>query len=445
MPPGRAGGPLGGAVRPPTLGAVADDVTGGTDLASALVRAGLRTVQTLGLPQGPAAALTGGDEVDALVVALKTRTAPVEQAVKESRAAARWLLDAGCRQLYEKYCSTFDSTPAGNIGPITDALLEETGSDLTVVCPAFPATGRTVYRSHLFVGDQLLSDSGMGSHPLTPMTDSDLRRLLQAQTLSRVGALTIDVVRAGAGAVRAGLARLRADGVRMVVVDAIDDADLDVLAEATRDLALLTGGSGLGQGLRQHVRAPGLPDTAGPSAASALPEVDGAQAVLAGSCSLATLAQLEHVRDRYPAWQLDPRTLADDLDGVLDAVAAWAVPQLGDGPVVIAASAGSEQVREAQDALGTEAAGALVERALAEVGRRLVAAGVHRLAVCGGESAGAVTAALGVQALRIGASIDPGVPWTAGRTSDGTLLHLALKSGNFGGTDFLERCWRSPT
>lgn len=244
----------GSAASGPTLGAIADDVTGGTDLASAFVRAGLRTVQTLGLPTGPAAALLGEDEVDAIVVALKTRTAPAPAAVRESRAAARWLLDAGCRQLYEKYCSTFDSTPAGNIGPVTDALLEETGTDLTVVCPAFPATGRTVYRSHLFVGDQLLSDSGMRSHPLTPMTDSDLRRLLQAQTPSRVGSLTIDVVRSGSEAVRAGLARLRADGVRMVVVDAIDDADLDVLAEGTADLALLTGGSGLGQGLRSHGR-----------------------------------------------------------------------------------------------------------------------------------------------------------------------------------------------
>ena len=427
---------------PPTLGAVSDDVTGGTDLASAFVRAGLRTVQTLGLPDGPVDALTGGDEVEALVVALKTRTAPVDEAVRESRAAARWLLDAGCRQLYQKYCSTFDSTPLGNIGPVADALLEETGADLTVVCPAFPATGRTVYRSHLFVGDQLLADSGMRSHPLTPMTDSDLRRLLQAQTPSRVGALTIDVVRAGAGAVRDGLARLHAEGARMVVVDTLDDTDLDVLAVATQDLALVTGGSGLGQSLRAHARHR---DRSGaPDAAAAMPPVAGAQAVLAGSCSVATLGQLEHARQHYPTWQLDPHQLAGGFDVVVDDVASWAHPRLADGPVVVAASAAPEQVARIQSDLGTAAAGALVERALAAVAERLVAAGVRRLVVAGGESAGAVTAALGVRALRIGPTIDPGVPWTAGRTADGTLLHLALKSGNFGGVDFFERCWQSP-
>jgi len=426
----------------PTLGAVADDVTGGTDLASAFVRAGLRTVQTLGLPAGPLAAVTAGEEVDALVVALRTRTAPVGSAVAESRAAARWLLDAGCTQLYEKYCSTFDSTPAGNIGPVTDALLEETGTDLTVVCPAFPATGRTVYRSHLFVGDQLLSDSGMRSHPLTPMTDSDLRRLLQAQTPSRVGSLTIDVVRSGSEAVRAGLARLRADGVRMVVVDAIGDADLDVLAEGTADLAPLTGGSGLGQGLRSHARLVRRPGEAA-GAAAALPAVDGARAVLAGSCSEATLTQLAHVRDRYPVWQLDPRSLAQDAAAVVDRVAAWAAPRLGDGPVVVAAGADPERVRAVQAELGADVAGALVERALGALAQRLVAAGVRRLVVAGGETAGAVSAALGVAALRIGSSIDPGVPWTSGRTADGALLHLAFKSGNFGGPDFFERCWRT--
>jgi len=395
-------------------------------------------VQTLGLPAGPLAAVTAGEEVDALVVALRTRTAPVGSAVAESRAAARWLLDAGCTQLYEKYCSTFDSTRDGNIGPITDALLEETGSDLTVVCPAFPATGRTVYRSHLFVGDQLLSDSGMRVHPLTPMTDSDLRRLLQAQTPSPVGALTVEVVRSGADAVRDGLARLRSQGVRMVVVDAINDADLDVLADATRELALLTGGSGLGQALPSHARA------AAGAAASALPDVDGSSAVLAGSCSGATLAQLEHVRDRYPTWQLDPLRLAEAPDAVVGQVTAWAVPRLADGPVVVAASAAPEQVGVVQVALGAAAAGALVERALAGIGSRLVAAGVRRLVVAGGETAGAVTAALGVQALRIGPSIDLGVPWTAGRTADGFRLHFALKSGNFGGPDLFERCWRTP-
>lgn len=281
----------------------------------------------------------------------------------------------------------------------------------------------------------------MRVHPLTPMTDSDLRRLLQAQTPSPVGALTVDVVRSGADAVRDGLARLRSQGVRMVVVDAINDADLDVLADATRELALLTDGSGLGQALRSHARA-----ASGGAAASALPDVDGSSAVLAGSCSGATLAQLEHVRDRYPTWQLDPLRLAQAPDVVVGQVTSWAEPRLADGPVVVvvAASAAPEQVGVVQVALGAAAAGALVERAPADIGSRLVAAGVRRLVVAGGETAGAVTAALGVQALRIGPIIDLGVPWTAGRTADGSRLHLALKSGNFGGPDFFERCWRIP-
>ncbi len=407
------------------------------------MRAGLRTVQTLGVPRRRAGALHGG--VDAVVVALKTRTSPADQAVRESRAAARWLLDASCRQLYQKYCSTFDSTSAGNIGPVTDALMAQTGADLTVVCPAFPATGRTVYRSHLFVGEELLSDSGMRSHPLTPMTDSNVRRLLQAQTPSRVGALTIEVVRSGVDAVRAGLLRLQAAGVRMVVVDAIDDADLDVLAEATRHLALLTGGSGLGQGLRWHARRGRQPEATGAAAAAGLPDVGGSQAVLAGSCSQATLEQLAHVRGRYPTWQLDPRRLAQGSGAVVDQIASWAVPYLPSGPVVVAASAEPATVRQVQAELGVDAAGALVDRALGLVAQRLVAVGVRRLVVAGGETAGAVTAALGVEALRIGSPIDPGVPWTLGETADGTVLQLALKSGNFGAKDFLHRCWCSPT
>ncbi|MFN3297113.1 3-oxo-tetronate kinase, partial [Caldimonas sp.] len=221
------------------LGVIADDFTGATDVASMLVRAGMRTVQVIGVPDGPP------PKADAVVVALKSRTIPAAQAVADSLAALRWLQAAGAKQFYFKYCSTFDSTPAGNIGPVTEALLEALGSDFTIACPAFPENGRTVFRGHLFVGDQLLSDSGMRHHPLTPMTDANLVKVLQAQSRGRVGLLRYDTVGQGVQAVRERLAQLRAEGVRLAVADAIDNDDLRTLAAACAGLPLITAGSGV--------------------------------------------------------------------------------------------------------------------------------------------------------------------------------------------------------
>lgn len=409
------------------LGVIADDFTGATDVASMLVRAGMRTVQVIGVPQGEV------PQADAVVVALKSRTVPAGVAVAESLAALRWLQGAGARQFYFKYCSTFDSTPGGNIGPVAEALLAELGSDFTIACPAFPENGRTVFRGHLFVGDRLLSESGMQDHPLTPMTDANLVRVLQAQCQGRVGLASYEVVARGADALREHLQALREGGHRFAVVDAIDDAALRTMAEACAGMPLITAGSGVALGLPAVYAREGWlqPD----AEAATLPALGGRAAVLSGSCSLATNAQVEHwLQQGRPAFRVDARVLADGADQAHEAL-RWAASQ-GEAPVLVYATAAPQAVRAIQAELGAQRAGELVEHCLARVAAGLVEAGVRRLVVAGGETSGAVVQALGVQQLRIGAAIDPGVPWTQ---AQGRPLLLALKSGNFGTVDFFSK------
>jgi len=412
-----------------TLGVIADDFTGATDVASMLVRAGMRTVQLIGVPDASQAT----PAADAIVVALKTRTVPAADAVAESLAALRWLQRAGMRQCYFKYCSTFDSTPAGNIGPVTEALMAALGTDFTLACPAFPENGRTIFRGHLFVGDELLSDSGMRHHPLTPMHDANLVRVLQAQCRERrVGLLRHDTVAQGVSAVQARVDTLRADGVSIAIADAIDNDALRTLAAACADWPLLTAGSGLALGLPAAYEQRGWirPDAA---AARLAPLDVGMSAILSGSCSQATLAQVKTWLDAgRPALAIDPRALARG-DAVADAAIAWAEERIAREPVLVYASAAPDALRSVQAELGAAQAGELVERCLAQVARALVARGVQRLVVAGGETSGAVVNALGVTQLRIGAPICPGVPWTQ---AEGRPLQLALKSGNFGGPAF---------
>ena len=430
------------------LGCIADDFTGATDLANNLVRAGMRTVQTIGVPEGDAAAaaLAG---VDAVVVALKSRTAPVDEAVGQSLAALRWLRAAGAQQIYFKVCSTFDSTPRGNIGPVAEALMDALAQDppagtapgFAIVTPAFPENGRTVYKGHLFVGDVLLSDSPMRHHPLTPMTDANLVRVTQAQLArSRCGLIEHRTVARGAPAVRERIAALRAEGVAYAVADAVGDADLHVLAQASRDLALVVAGSGLAIGI------PALHGLAPSAQAAQLPAAAGSRAVVSGSCSAATNAQVAAFiahPDGGPdrAFAIDPLRLAAGEDLAAHAL-AWARPRLGTRPVLVYATAAPEAVKAAQAQLGAERAGALVEQALARVAAGLVEAGVGQLLVAGGETSGACVQALGVRTLRIGPQIDPGVPWChATPPARPAGLHLALKSGNFGGVDFFTRAF----
>ncbi len=427
-------------MKQPVLGCIADDFTGATDLANNLVRAGMRVVQAIGVP---AQALDAA--ADAVVVALKSRTLPVAQAVEQSLSALRWLQAQGVQQVYFKYCSTFDSTEQGNIGPVTEALMDalaaQPGGDFSIATPAFPDNQRTVFKGHLFVGDVLLNESGMQNHPLTPMTDANLVRVLQRQCRRKVGLIDYKVVAQGEAAIRQRIAELRAQGVGVAVVDAISNDDLLRLGPALKGMPLVTAGSGVAIGLPANF---GLAPS---SAASELPPATGLQAVVSGSCSVATNRQvLNFIQSGRPALAIDPlRIVAKEAAGedLAAEALAWAEPLLEQGPVLVYSSADPATVKSVQGQLGVDAAGALVERTLAAIARGLVARGVRQLVVAGGETSGACVQALNITQMKIGPQIDPGVPWCHAHSdmAPGTGLHLTLKSGNFGTDDFFGKAF----
>lgn len=417
------------------LGCIGDDFTGSTDLASMLVRGGMRTMQTIGIPSSPLP-----EAVDAVVVALKSRTIPVREAVMQSLAALDWLRAQGCKQFYFKYCSTFDSTREGNIGPVidalTEALAETPNAGFTIACPAFPENGRTIFRGYLFTGDMLLSESGMRDHPLTPMADSNLVRVLQAQTRQKVGLIRYDTIANGIPAIRDRIALLRRQGFGIAVVDAISDADLVRIASACADLPLITAGSGVGLGLAQHYRTEGKLQQG--NGAAVMPAIEGHSAIISGSCSVTTNAQVALWMQSRPGFHVDPLRLANNED-VASAALEWADTMLPEGPVLIYSTGDATSVKAVQSIVGPEAAGNLVEAALANIARGLVSRGVRKMIVAGGETSGAVVQALGASLLRIGPMIDPGVPWTVAQGDPA--LALALKSGNFGTVDFFVKAW----
>lgn len=409
------------------LGCIGDDFTGSSDLANTLARGGMRVVQFNGVPRSPA-----GAGVEAGVVALKTRTAPVSDAVAQSLAALDWLRAQGCRQILLKYCSTFDSTPEGNIGPVLDALSGALGAAHVVVCPAFPATGRSVYQGHLFVGDRLLNESGMQDHPLTPMTDPDLRRWLGRQTRAGVGHVGFGTVAQGPAAIAAGIAAVA--GARYIVVDAIRDADLVAIGEAAAAHVLLSGGSGIALGLPGNFRRAGLIGQAAPDWAGG----GGPVAALCGSCSSMTRRQIADHAARHPAREV---TADKILAGAADpgAVADWVMGAQGAGVPLVYSSADPAAVAAAQAAHGRDRVAVAVEGFFAALAQALARAGVARMIVAGGETSGAVVSALGIEAFAIGPEIDPGVP---ALRAEGTGIVLALKSGNFGAVDFFAKAAR---
>ncbi|MCW5651058.1 MAG: four-carbon acid sugar kinase family protein [Ramlibacter sp.] len=414
------------------LGCIADDFTGATDLANNLVRSGMRVVQAIGVPTG---ALDAG--ADAVVIALKSRTMDPAEAVAQSLGALQWLQAQGAQQIYFKYCSTFDSTARGNIGPVAEALMEALGTDFTIATPAFPDNGRTVFKGHLFVGEVLLNESGMQNHPLTPMTDPNLVRVLQSQCRRKVGLIDHRTVAQGEAAIAARIAALRAEGVGLAVVDAVSNDDLLRLGPALKGLPLVTAGSGVASGL------PGNFGIAPSSQASTLPPVQGRQAVVSGSCSLATNRQVRaFIQTGRPALALDPLRVAAGVDVAAEAL-AWAEPLMASGPVLVYSSADADAVKQVQGQLGAEEAGAMVERTIAAIARGLVQRGVRQLVVAGGETSGACVQALNITQMKIGPQIDPGVPWCFAQSNaagaDG--LHLTLKSGNFGTDDFFTKAF----
>lgn len=415
------------------LGVIADDMTGATDVALMLNRAGMRTVQVIGVPATGAAL----PEADAIVAALKSRTTPVAEAVADSLAACEALLASGARQILFKYCSTFDSTAEGNIGPVADALMQRLGTDFAIVCPAFPANGRSIYQGYLFAGAVPLHESTMKDHPLTPMRDSNLMRLMGAQMKGPVGLVDYAIVLGGPASVKARFAKLQAEGIRYAVTDALTNEDLMTLGHAVSEHVLLTGGSGIAMGLPQNFRRAGLlPERAGPEQLTAPP---GRAGIISGSCSAATRGQIKTaLAAGYPALKVDPLALAD---GTQDAagLAQWALDQPADAPFLLYSSDDPAEVSAVQDKLGRDKAGSIVEDAFAEIARRLAEGGVSRLLIAGGETSGAVVLGLSIRTLEIGPEIDPGVPWT--RVVDGPELVVALKSGNFGAPDFFVKAW----
>ncbi|MBE7247555.1 MAG: four-carbon acid sugar kinase family protein [Actinomycetospora chiangmaiensis] len=414
------------------LGCVADDYTGASDLANTLTKAGLRTIQTIGVPEAGRAL----PEADAVVVALKSRSIPADQAVARSREAERWLRARGAAHVMFKVCSTFDSTDAGNIGPVMDALRADAGETVALVTPAFPETGRSVYQGNLFVGAVPLNESPLKDHPLNPMRDANLVRVLGRQSRSPVGLIDTATVARGAEAVAARLDALAQEGKGAAIADAIFDSDLEVLGRAILDRKFSVGASGLGLGLARALAADGRGTKDAAGAAVGEP-VGGASACLAGSCSQATLQQVAAAEAIMPVLRLDPARLLAGDDVVAEAL-AFAEERLSSGPVLIATSAPPEAVRALQAAHGVDAAGHAIEAALAAIAEGLVARGVRRLVVAGGETSGAVVDRLGLTAFLLGPEIAAGVPVlrTAGRPEP---MLLALKSGNFGGSDFFGR------
>ncbi|NDW33395.1 3-oxo-tetronate kinase [Salipiger sp. PrR007] len=406
------------------LGCIGDDFTGSSDLASMLAKNGMRVIQFTGVPQWPAP-----EDVDAGVVALKTRTMPVEEAVRRSLEALDWLLAQGCTQIFFKYCSTFDSTREGNIGPVTEALMERLGADCAIVCPAFPATGRSVYQGHLFVGDRLLSDSGMEHHPLTPMTDPDIRRWLAGQATRGVGHVPAATVFRGAEAIAEAI-RAETAAVRpLVVIDAVSDADLRAIGAATRGLKLVTGGSGVAMGLPAMLMADGDLDPAG-AVWSGMP---GQGALIAGSASKMTRAQIARWSEANPALEITADAV---MEGRVTPETAAGAALDSASPMLVYSSADPASVRAAQERYGRETIAERLESFFAETARQLVDGGVTRLVTAGGETSGAVVEGLGLTALRIGPEIAPGVPAVM---AEGRDVALALKSGNFGDVDFFAK------
>ena len=416
------------------LGCIADDFTGATDLANNLVRSGMRVMQTFGVPTAPLSS-----DVDAVVVALKSRTIPASEAIAQSLQALKWLKDQGAEQIYFKYCSTFDSTPEGNIGPVTEALMDALNCKFTIATPAFPDNGRTVFKGYLFAGSVLLNESGMQNHPLTPMTDANLVRVMQAQTQRKVGLIDHTVMSRGTAAIAEKIKQLEADGVGVAIVDATSNEDLKTLGPALKGMSLVTAGSGVAIGLPSNWGLQSSPQ------ASALPKAQGYQAIVSGSCSLATQGQVAHYKTTgLPSWQFEPLNwtstdVAQQIKVDVEKALAWAKPLLSKGPVLIYATTDAETLQKVQAKFGREQAGEWMESALAQVSLGLQALGVKQWVIAGGETSGACVQALNISQMQIGAQIDPGVPWCYAPHHDAG--HLTLKSGNFGTPDFFTKAF----
>ncbi|MBY0613787.1 MAG: four-carbon acid sugar kinase family protein [Beijerinckiaceae bacterium] len=409
------------------LGCIADDYTGASDLANTLTRCGLRTVQTIGVPS-PDLALP---EIDAVVVALKSRSIPAAEAVEKSLAANAWLQARGVRHVMFKVCSTFDSTDEGNIGPVMDALGSALNAGTVIVTPAFPGTGRTVYQGNLFVGSVPLNESPLKDHPLNPMRDANLVRVLARQSKGRIGLLDLATVARGVEVAKKRLEDLVGEGCTAAIVDAVFDSDLEILGALALDQPFSVGASGLGLGLARAMAGKSGSSSVGATTGS---PIAGPTACLAGSCSQATLAQITNSERSMPVRRLDPEALLNgnvEVESALD----WARNRMKDGPILIASSSSPAEVTALQARFGRDRLGHAIEQAMADIAEGLARSGVRKLVVAGGETSGAVVDRLGLKAFLLGGEIAPGVPVLRSIGAGDDML-MALKSGNFGGPDF---------
>jgi uncharacterized protein YgbK (DUF1537 family) len=414
-----------------SLGCIADDYTGASDLANTLTRAGLRTVQTIGVPADDFPL----PDVDAVVVSLKSRSIAASDAVTRSRAAEKWLRGRGADHVLFKICSTFDSTDAGNIGPVMDALRADSGDTIVLVTPAFPETGRTVYQGNLFVGSVPLNESPLKDHPLNPMHDSNLVRVLARQSKTKIGLVDLAVLARGPDAVRKKLVELAGQNVGAVIVDAVFASDLETIGAVALAHRLSVGASGIGLGLARALVASGRTKSQATSGAIADTPIGGPAACLAGSCSQATLLQVANAEQVMPVLHLDPEQIIAG-NGEARRALAWATDRLREGPVLIASSSTPEEVAALQSRHGRDATGHAIEQAMADIAEGLVSAGVRRLVVAGGETSGAAVDRLGIPGFLVGAEIAAGVPVLRAVGAKAGDMLLALKSGNFGGPEF---------
>jgi len=414
------------------LGCIADDFTGATDLANMLVQQGMPTIQLIGTPENK----MDIGRAKAVVIALKSRTMKAEKAVSLSINALKWLRAAGAKQFLFKYCSTFDSTDQGNIGPVADALKAELGLKFTIVCPAFPENGRTVYNGNLFVFNDLLSESNMRDHPLTPMTDSNLLRVLGRQTTQKIGLIEHQTVAKGPDAINKAYDKLQKNGVRYAIVDAIYNEDLLAIGTASKELVFITGGSGIALGLPSIFREAKLIEDAVPPT---FPMKNGARVVLAGSCSVRTIEQIAKWKEKFPALRIAPEAVMQGKPVVREAV-KWALRKMPDTPILIYTSDSPNAVTKIQKHYNKSEVGRSLEKIFGAIAQQLVKKGADRVIVAGGETSGAVVKALDVSALKIGPEITYGVPWT--ETIGKTQISLALKSGNFGDIDFFNKAFK---
>jgi uncharacterized protein YgbK (DUF1537 family) len=412
-----------------SLGCIADDYTGASDLANTLTRQGLRTVQTIGVPSDDLKL----PDVEAVVVSLKSRSIEAGEAVARSREAEKWLRSRGAGHVLFKICSTFDSTDAGNIGPVMDALRADCGETIVLVTPAFPETGRTVYQGNLFVGLVPLNESPLKDHPLNPMHDSNLVRVLARQSKTKVGLVNLATLTRGIDAVRARLSELAGQDIGAAVIDAVFDADLETIGAVAAGHRLSVGASGIGLGLARALVKSGKVKAASSAASGAA--VGGPAACLAGSCSQATLGQIANAEKIMPVLHLDPDRVVAGSEEARRAV-AWAVERISSGPVLIASSAPPEQVAALQSRHGRNHAGHAIEQAMADIAEGLVRSGVRRLVVAGGETSGAVVDRIHIPGFLVGEEIAAGVPVLRAVGAKGGEMLLALKSGNFGGPQF---------